>query len=66
VPDPGSGSIVVAWRTHDRLAVDQVRGIAVGNALQRTMTAAIGDVLAELGFAVLPLPSGAGHLVTLD
>jgi hypothetical protein len=66
VPDPRSGGIVVTWRTHDRLAVHQVRGTAVGNALQRTMTATLGDVLAELGFSVLPLPSGAGHLVTLD
>jgi hypothetical protein len=64
VPDPASGGILATWRSHDRMAVQQVRGAAVGAAVQQAMTAVLGDVLATLGFSVRPLPSGAGHLVT--
>jgi hypothetical protein len=66
VPDPGSGGIIATWRAHDRMAVERVRGAAVGAAVQQAMTAALGDVLTRMGFRVEPLPSGAGHLVTLD
>jgi hypothetical protein len=66
VPDPGSGGILVSWRAHDRMAVQQLRGTSVGDAVHRAMTAALGDVLAQLGFDVRPLPSGAGHLVVPD
>jgi hypothetical protein len=66
VPDPASGGILVSWRAHDRMAVQQVRGAAVGSAVQQAMTAVLGEVLARMGFDVQPLPSGAGHLVTLD
>ena len=64
VPDPVSGGILATWRLHDRMAVQQVRGAAVGDAVQQAMTAVLGDVLATLGFCVRPLSSGAGHLVT--
>ncbi len=64
VPDPGSGGILATWRPHDRMAVQQVRGAAVGAAVQQAMTAVLGEVLTTLGFCVRPLPSGAGHLVT--
>ena len=64
VPDPGSGGILATWRSHDRMAVQQVRGAAVGAAVQQAMTAVLGEVLTTLGFCVRPLPSGAGHLVT--
>ena len=64
VPDPSSGGILATWRAHDRMAVQQVRGAAVGAAVHRAMTAALGDVLTKLGFTVRPLPSGAGLLVT--
>ena len=63
-PDPGSGGIVVSWRAHDRMSVQQVRGTAVASALQRAMTDALGEVLVRLGFAVVPAPWGGGHLVT--
>jgi hypothetical protein len=64
VPDPSSGGILATWRSHDRMAVQQVRGTAVGAAVQQAMTAVLGEVLTTLGFCVEPLPSGAGHLVT--
>jgi hypothetical protein len=66
VPDPASGGILVSWRAHDRMAVQQVRGAAIGAAVQQAMTAAVGEVLERLGFDVQPLPTGAGHLVSLD
>jgi hypothetical protein len=64
VPDPVSGGILATWRAHDRMAVQQVRGALIGDAVHRAMTAVLGDVLTKLGFCVRPLPSGAGHLVT--
>ena len=63
-PDPASGGILVSWRAHDRMSVQQVRGTAVASAVQRAMTDALGDVLLRLGFAVAPAPWGGGHLVT--
>jgi hypothetical protein len=64
VPDAASGGILATWRSHDRMAVEQVRGTAVSAAVQQVMTAAVGEVLTKLGFCVRPLPSGAGHLIT--
>ncbi len=66
VPDPQSGGILASWRSHDRMAVQQVRGAAVGAVVQQAMTAVLGEVLTTMGFCVRELPSGAGHLVTLD
>jgi hypothetical protein len=64
VPDPSSGGILATWRSHDRMAVQQARGAAVGAAVHQAMTAVLGNVLTTLGFSVRPLSSGAGHLIT--
>jgi hypothetical protein len=62
-PDAGQAGIVVAWRQHDRMSVEQVRGPAADALVQQTMNAAVGQVLADLGFAVDPVGGAGGHLV---
>ena len=54
-PDPGCGGVLVAWRQHDRMDLLAVRGTAAGTAVRRTMTAAVAEVLSELGFLVEPI-----------
>lgn len=51
-PDPACDGVLVAWRQHDRMDLLAVRGTAAGTAVRRTMTAAVADVLSELGFRV--------------
>ena len=64
--DVGSGGILVSWRQHDRMSLQQVRGAAVDAAVQQAMNAAVADVLTRLGFAVEPFGTTGCHLVTAD
>jgi hypothetical protein len=61
----GNGGILVCWRQHDRMSLHQVRGADVAAAVQRTMNAAVADVLTQTGFTVEPFGSTGCHLVTL-
>jgi len=62
-PDAGEAGIVVAWRQHDRMSVEQVRGAAADALVQQAMNAAVGEVLTALGFAVDTIGAAGGHLV---
>jgi hypothetical protein len=62
-PDAAQTGIVVAWRQHDRMSVEQVRGAAADALVQQAMNAALGEVLAGLGFAVDSIGAVGGHLV---
>lgn len=64
-PDPGSAAVLVSWRQHDRMSVQQVRGAAADAAVQSTMNLAVGQVLAELGFDVETVPASGCVRVTL-
>jgi len=64
VPDPGGRGILVTWRQHDRITVERVHGAELETAVQRTMNAAIADVLTEMGFPVTPVGTSNCHLVT--
>ncbi|MGY1622603.1 hypothetical protein ACI789_10460 [Geodermatophilus sp. SYSU D00965] len=64
-PVPGEGGILVSWHAHDRMSRQQARGAAVDAAVQRTMNAAVADLLAQLGFRVEPTGS-AGCSLVLD
>jgi hypothetical protein len=66
VPDPGHRGILVSWRQHDRMSLERVRGVAVEASVQRTMNAAIADVLTEMGFPVTPVGTTGCHLVAAD
>jgi hypothetical protein len=65
-PEPGRPGVLVSWHQHARMAHDQVHGAAVHASLQRTMNAAIGGVLGQLGFEVEPYGTSGCWLVTLD
>lgn len=54
-PDLGTGGVLVAWRQHDRMDLQHVRGTAAGTAVRRTMTTAVAQVLTELGFELEPI-----------
>jgi hypothetical protein len=64
VPELGSRGVLVSWRAHDRMSLDQVRGAAADAAVQQLMGATLGGVLAELGFVVEPYGTGGSSLVT--
>ncbi|RZU33390.1 hypothetical protein BKA19_3111 [Blastococcus saxobsidens] len=63
-PHPESGGLVVTWRQHDRMSVQQVRGTEAGDAVQFSMTVAVANVLTQLGFVVEPYGTTGGYLVT--
>ncbi|MGY1823853.1 hypothetical protein [Geodermatophilus sp. SYSU D00079] len=63
-PDPARLGVLVSWRQHDRMSLQQVRGAEADAAVQRTMNAAVAGVLAEMGFRVMPFGSTGCHLVT--
>jgi hypothetical protein len=53
-PAPGLDGLVVSWRRHDRMSVEQVHGAAADDVVAQTMTRALVDVLAVHGFVVEP------------
>lgn len=62
-PHPAGEGMLVTWRQHDRMSLQQVRGAAMDTAVQRTMTAAVGTLLRQFGFSVEELGSTGCHLV---
>jgi hypothetical protein len=51
-PEPALGGLVVSWRQHDRMSVDQVHGAAATTGVQRVMNRTLAEVLALRGFTV--------------
>ncbi|WP_324278570.1 hypothetical protein [Blastococcus brunescens] len=64
VPDLDLSGVVVSWRAHDRLSMHHLRGAAADATVQRSMNAAIAEVLANLGFVVHPCGGTGSSLVT--
>jgi hypothetical protein len=62
-PEPGLDGIVVSWRQHDRMCLDQVHGVAADGLVQQMMNRALADVLALRGFAVHGFGDSSGHVV---
>jgi hypothetical protein len=62
-PEPGLGGIVVSWRQHDRMSVDQAHGAAADAMVQQLMNRALADVLLVRGFEVEPFGDLGGHVV---
>jgi hypothetical protein len=50
-PSPDLDGVVVAWRQHDRMSVDQVHGASADAAVQQAMNRALAEVLAARGLA---------------
>jgi hypothetical protein len=65
-PEPGLGGIVVTWRQHDRMSVDQIHGAAADTMVQQVMNRALADVLRLRGFAVEAFGGASGHVVRSD
>ena len=55
--------VVVSWRQHDRMSVDQVHGAETDAVVQRVMNSALGAVLLVRGFDVETLGGVAGGCV---
>jgi hypothetical protein len=64
LPEPAAGGVVVSWRAHDRMSLHEVRGTAATTTVQQSMSAAIADVLWNLGFVVEPFGATGSSLVT--
>ncbi len=62
-PELALSGIVVTWRQHDRISVDQSHGAAAHPMVQQVMSRALADVLLMRGFAVDSFGSGTGHIV---
>lgn len=62
-PELALAGIVVTWRQHDRISVDQVHGAAAHAMVQQVMSRALADVLLMRGFAVDAFGSASGHIV---
>lgn len=62
-PEPGLGGLVVTWRQHDRMSVDQVHGAAADVMVQQVMNRALADVLRLRGFVVDAFGGTSGHVV---
>ena len=63
IPEPELGGIVVTWRQHDRMSVDQVHGVAADFVVQQAMNRALAEVLAARGFVVDAFGGASGHVV---
>ena len=63
LPQPGLGGIVLAWRQHDRMSVDQVHGSGSDALVQQVMNSAVAEVLRLRGFAVEAFGGASGHVV---
>ena len=62
-PEPELGGIVVTWRQHDRMSVDQVHGAHPHVAVQRVMNRALAEVLTVRGFVIDAFGGATGHIV---
>lgn len=62
-PLPELDGIVVAWRQHDRMSVEQVHGSDADAAVQEVLNRALADVLLVRGFDVRPFGEGTASLV---
>jgi hypothetical protein len=63
IPEPDLGGIVVTWRQHDRMSVDQVHGAVADALVQQAMNRALAEVLSARGFAVDAFGGASGHIV---
>ncbi|MGY1601144.1 hypothetical protein [Geodermatophilus sp. SYSU D00815] len=62
-PEPALAGIVVTWRQHDRMSVEQVHGAEADAMTQQVMNRALADLLALRGFAVDGLGGSSGCVV---
>ncbi len=61
--EPVLGGVVVTWRQHDRMSVEQVAGASADASVQRVMNRALAEILRVRGFVVADFGGGSGHVV---
>ena len=54
-PETALDGVVVGWRQHDRMSLEQLHGAAADALVQQVMNRALAEVLTVRGFAVEPL-----------
>jgi hypothetical protein len=64
LPDFASGGVLVSWRAHDRMSVQDHRGVAATDTVRQSMNVAVGDILWNMGFVVEPFGATGMSLVT--
>ena len=64
-PEPALGGVVVTWRQHDRMSVDQVHGATADALVQEVLNRTLADVLRLRGFTVDAFGGASGHVVRL-
>jgi len=64
-PEPLLDGVVVTWRQHDRMSVEQVHGAAPDAMVQQVMNRALAEVLQVRGFVVEAFGGASGHVVRL-
>ena len=64
-PEPLLGGIVVTWRQHDRMSVDQLHGAETDALGQQVMNRALAEMLRLRGFVVDPFGGASAHVVRL-
>jgi hypothetical protein len=62
-PEPALGGIVVTWRQHDRMSVEQIHGVAADAMVQQVMNCALAEMLELRGFVVDAFGGATGHVV---
>ncbi len=62
-PEPGLPGVVISWRQHDRMGIDQIHGATAAASVQRVMNCALADVVRVRGFQVETLGECAGSVV---
>lgn len=62
-PEPTLGGLVVSWRQHDRMSVDQVHGAESDSLVQQVMNGAVADILRLRGFEVDAFGDAGGSVV---
>jgi hypothetical protein len=62
-PELAIGGIVVSWRQHDRMSLDQVHGASPDTVVQQVMNRALAEVLLAREFEVEPFGAAGGHVV---
>jgi hypothetical protein len=62
-PEPELDGVVVTWRQHDRMSVDQAHGVGADATVQQVMNRALADVLRVRGLLVEAFGGASGHVV---
>jgi hypothetical protein len=62
-PEPALNGLVVSWRQHDRMSVDQAHGADADSLVQQVMNGTVADVLRLRGFEVDAFGSDGGYVV---